>query len=49
MLGELVFDPVLSIDIKQKINLNVSSLTEGVYFLKIETQAGVSIQKFIKE
>jgi len=30
-------------------SVNVSTLSQGIYFLKVETDKGTVIQKFIKE
>jgi len=49
MLGEIIMNPIFSEDRKQLVNLNVSALSPGIYFLKVETEKGTEIQKFIKQ
>jgi hypothetical protein len=49
VLGDLVLNPDLSDEGIYKIEVNVSSLPTGIYFLKIETEKGTSVQKFIKQ
>jgi len=48
VLGEIVFSqrPTAS---SQKLSVNVSDLSPGIYFVKVKTEQGISMAKFVKE
>ncbi len=46
--GKLLKSPVLS-NSKKEFELNVSDLSQGMYFVKIQTELGIQTQKIIKK
>lgn len=50
ILGESVFEIDLNqFPINGKLNINISNLTEGIYFIRINTHNSIYLTKFVKE
>ena len=48
MLGNVVLIESVKSD-EKNIKINVSNFTKGVYFVKVFSDKGIAIKKFIKE
>ncbi len=49
VFGQLIYQSEKYLGIKEQITLDISSLTKGTYFLKINLKSGINFKKFVKE
>jgi len=49
MLGKKFLSISNSDDVKEQLTIDVSDIPSGIYFIKVTTEKGTSVQKFIKQ